>query len=251
MKQRSFQENTVDVGDALKIMAEMPANSVDIAITSPPYNTKGGSKGNVAVPDRYYGQFNDSLSAEDYRGFIFEALDLLLKVTRHYVFFNVQNTSGNGGIGWDIVEGYRRHIKDTIIWAKVNPNPQIAQGIMANGYEFIFCMAGGLSINNRVFERRSFERKDHLKNVIIEPVNSRNPYSYIHSATFPPWLPGRLIKWFSIENDLIFDPFVGCGETVIQAIKQNRRYYACDISPEYVAITNQRIKDITSQINLF
>lgn len=251
MKQQSFQENTVDVGDALEIMAGMPECSVDISITSPPYNTKGGSKGTVAVPDRYYGQFDDSLSHEDYRNFIFSAIDSLLRITKYYVFFNVQNTSGNGCIGWDIVENYRRYIKETIIWAKLNPNLQVAEGVTANGYEFIFCMAGMLSNNSRVFERRNFKRKDYIKNVFIEPVNSQNPYSDIHSATFPPWLPGRLIKWFSLENDIVFDPFVGCGETVIQAIKQKRRYYACDISPLFVATTNQRIKNVTSQINLF
>jgi len=249
--QQFFQENTVDVGDALEIMAKMPDASVDISITSPPYNTKGGSKGVSTVPDRYYGQFDDDLTPENYRDFIFKSLDLLLGVTRHYVFFNIQNTSGNSCIGWDIIEDYRKYIKETFIWAKTNPNPQIAEGVLANGYEFIFCMAGVFSDNSRVFRRRNFERRDHIKNVFIESVNSRNPYSHIHSATFPPWLPGRLIKWFSLENDLIFDPFIGCGETAIQAIKQKRRYYGCDISPKYIAITNQRIKNVMSQLNLF
>ena len=62
-----------------------------------------------------------------------------------------------------------------------------------------------------------------------------------HPATFPEELPRRLIKLYSYPGDLIVDPFVGSGTTVLAAARLGRWAYGCDISERYVALARARL----------
>lgn len=62
-----------------------------------------------------------------------------------------------------------------------------------------------------------------------------------YPATLPPPIPKFLIALLSKENDIILDPFGGKGTTVVEAIKQNRRFYYNDLNPFAVNITNDII----------
>jgi site-specific DNA-methyltransferase (adenine-specific) len=62
-----------------------------------------------------------------------------------------------------------------------------------------------------------------------------------HPAPFPEELPRRLIKLLSYPGDVVFDPFVGSGTTLLAAWKLGRKGIGCDLVPEYVAATRRRI----------
>lgn len=62
-----------------------------------------------------------------------------------------------------------------------------------------------------------------------------------YPATLPPPIPKFLIALLSKENDIVFDPFGGKGTAVVEAIKQNRRFYYNDLNPFAVDITNDII----------
>lgn len=70
---------------------------------------------------------------------------------------------------------------------------------------------------------------------------TKDKIAHKHPAIFPESLAGDLIKSFSNENDLIFDPFVGSGTSVKMAKLLNRNFCGCDISQEYIDIANERI----------
>lgn len=61
-----------------------------------------------------------------------------------------------------------------------------------------------------------------------------------HSAEFPVSLPAFFIKAYSDPEDLIFDPFMGSGTTLIAAAQEGRRGYGCEISPGYCDIIRRR-----------
>jgi len=63
-----------------------------------------------------------------------------------------------------------------------------------------------------------------------------------HPAMFPAVLPGRLIEVFTFPGDLVIDPFVGIGSTVVAAIERNRRAVGIDISPEYIEEARERVR---------
>jgi site-specific DNA-methyltransferase (adenine-specific)/modification methylase len=65
--------------------------------------------------------------------------------------------------------------------------------------------------------------------------------SNVHGAVFPETLPEELIKNFSEEGDLVYDPFMGSG-TVGKVCKSlNRNYIGSEISEEYCKIAEERI----------
>lgn len=64
-----------------------------------------------------------------------------------------------------------------------------------------------------------------------------------HPAPFPVELPERLIKLYTYKNDLVLDPFLGSGSTLIAAARTSRRGAGYDMDPEYVAIARQRVQE--------
>ena len=62
-----------------------------------------------------------------------------------------------------------------------------------------------------------------------------------HPATYPDKLASDLIKCFSKEGDLILDPTVGSGTTVVMASQLKRHYLGFDISEDYVNLANERL----------
>lgn len=63
-----------------------------------------------------------------------------------------------------------------------------------------------------------------------------------HPAPFPVELPQRLIGLYTYRDDLVVDPFLGAGTTVVAAIRSGRRYLGYDTEPEYVAIARERVR---------
>lgn len=61
-----------------------------------------------------------------------------------------------------------------------------------------------------------------------------------HPAPFPEELPRRLIRMFTLPNDIVLDPFVGSGTTCAIARRMGRRYTGLDVNAEYVARARER-----------
>lgn len=66
-----------------------------------------------------------------------------------------------------------------------------------------------------------------------------------HPAPFPVELPLRLIHLYTYENDLVLDPFLGSGTTLVAARHASRRGVGYDIDPEYVQIAEDRLREAT------
>ena len=64
-----------------------------------------------------------------------------------------------------------------------------------------------------------------------------------HPATFPDKLPYDFIQCFCPQNGIVLDPFVGSGTTVLAAIQLERNYIGIDISKDYCDLANKRIKE--------
>ena len=60
---------------------------------------------------------------------------------------------------------------------------------------------------------------------------------------FPVELPERLIDLYTYENDLVLDPFMGSGSTLVAAARLGRRYVGYDLDPTYVDIARLRVRD--------
>lgn len=68
-----------------------------------------------------------------------------------------------------------------------------------------------------------------------------------HSAQFPAELPAWFIRAFSDANDLVFDPFMGSGSTLIAAENEGRHGFGIEISPKYVDVCVMRWQNLTKK----
>lgn len=68
-----------------------------------------------------------------------------------------------------------------------------------------------------------------------------------HPAPFPVELPRRLIQLYTYEDDLVLDPFMGSGTTLVAAAAANRRSVGYDIDPAYVQLATARLAEREQQ----
>ncbi len=64
-----------------------------------------------------------------------------------------------------------------------------------------------------------------------------------HPAPFPIELPYRLIQLYTHDKEIILDPFIGSGQTAIAAIKANRHFIGYEVEKEYVELAERRITE--------
>ena len=62
-----------------------------------------------------------------------------------------------------------------------------------------------------------------------------------HPAPFPVELPEQLIRLYTFADDLVLDPFMGSGSTLVAAARLGRRYVGYDLDPAYVEIAREQI----------
>jgi site-specific DNA-methyltransferase (adenine-specific) len=73
----------------------------------------------------------------------------------------------------------------------------------------------------------------------IAPESARRVH---HPAPFPVELPQRLIHLYTYRGDLVLDPFMGSGSTLVAAATLGRRYVGYDLDPEYALIARSRVE---------
>lgn len=246
----NLEINKIYCESNLETMARMPDNFIDIVITSPPYNI-GANRLNSGK-SKTYNEYKDELTREEYFQQTKIWIDELLRVTKYHIFWNVQEISGNKGIVKFLLNTYNEQLKETFIWAKKNPQASIVEHMAGSAFEYIFCFSKDQP------EKRSFTHCDfnnrvsgqQVYNCIIKPSNS-NIETKGHSFAFDEWLPSYFIKYFSKENDIVYDPFMGTGTTAKMAHIYKRNWIGSEISQEYVDLANKRIKPYLDQQTLF
>lgn len=67
-----------------------------------------------------------------------------------------------------------------------------------------------------------------------------------HPAPFPLELPKRLIEFYSFENDVILDPFMGSGTTAVAALNLKRNFVGYELNEDYIKLANSRINEARS-----
>ncbi|MCY4062151.1 MAG: site-specific DNA-methyltransferase [Chloroflexi bacterium] len=228
-------------GDCVDLMNQMPAGSVDVVVTSPPYNIKNstgnglkngsGGKWPQAALIEGYANHNDALPHEDYVKWQRSCLKAMMRVLSETgaIFYN-HKWRVQGGLlqdRADIVDGFP--VRQIIIWQRkggINFNP----GYFLPTYEVIYLIAKpGF---------RLAPKANALGDVWQIPQESNNP----HPAPFPEALAQRCID--STDAKVVLDPFIGSGTTAVAAVKSNRDWIGIDISEEYCELARQRISAI-------
>lgn len=239
--------NKIICGNAVDIMKKIPDGSVDLIVTSPPYNLKNstgngmknGSKGkwaNAALQNGY-SHHDDCMPHDEYVKWQRECLTEMMRIIPEdgAIFYN-HKWRVQGGVlqdRQDIVSGFP--VRQIIIWRRkggFNFNP----GYFVPTYEVIYLIAK---------PKFKLSPKASGHGDVWEFTQEMNNE---HPAAFPVNLIDRIVS--STNAKIILDPFMGSGTTALSAINFNRHYIGIDLSPEYCEMAKKRIKNHKAQQKL-
>jgi modification methylase len=233
-------------GDAVEILKQLPDASVDLVVTSPPYNLKnstgngmkdgrGGKWSNAALINGY-SHYNDNMPHDEYVKWQRACITEMLRVIPDdgAIFYN-HKWRVQGGLlqdRHDIVSGFP--VRQIIIWKRkggINFNP----GYFLPTYEVIYLIAKP--------EFRLAKKANAHGDIWEFGQESKNK----HPAPFPVALIERIIS--STNAKIVLDPFMGSGTTALAAKNLDRNFIGIDISPESCEIALQRLKNPLSVIS--
>ena len=239
--------NKIVTGDAVRKMRLLPDESVDLVVTSPPYNLKnstgngmkdgrGGKWANAALLDGYVGHA-DNLPHDEYVEWQRECLTEMMRVLKPSgaIFYN-HKWRVQGGLlqdRSDIVEGFP--VRQIIIWRRkggINFNA----GYFLPTYEVIYLIAKP--------EFKLAPKANAYGDVWEFSQEFDNP----HPAPFPVSLIDRIIS--STTAQICLDPFMGSGSTALAAIDNERDFIGIELSPQYSKMARQRIAKHSTQRKL-
>lgn len=231
--------NTIIQGDTLTELRKIPDNSVDLGITSPPYN-KGEKNKGWLVKNVEYDIARDNKKEIDYQNEQILVLNELYRVIKSggSFFYNHKLRWEKGKLlhpmEWLLKTNW--NIKQEIIWDR-----SIAANI--RGWRFW-----------QVEERIYWLYKPKNNNLIGDELKSKHalmtsiwrflPEQKVkHPAPFPLQLPLRCI--YSIldntENQVVIDPYAGSGTTLIASKLLKHNYIGIEISTDYINLANERL----------
>jgi modification methylase len=239
--------NKIILGDCLEVMSGLPSESIDLIVTSPPYNLKNstgngmkdsrGGKWKNAELVNGYTHHNDCMPHEEYVKWQRECLKEMFRLIPDdgAIFYNHKWRVQDGLLQdrQDIVSGFP--VRQIIIWKRkggINFNA----GYFLPTYEVIYLIAKP--------NFRLVPKANAYGDVWEFKQETNNP----HPAPFPVALIDRIIS--STFANIILDPFMGSGTTAIAALMNDRNYLGIELSPEYVQMAEKRILEFKSQSKL-
>jgi len=232
-------------GDCLERMKDIPDGSVDMVLTSPPYNMnlrirngKYCSRQIVKEISTKYKNYDDNLSMEEYFYFNVNVLNECLRVS-DLVFYNVQFLTGNKPALFKLIGHFHEKMKEFIVWDKVNAQPAIAKNVLNSQFEVILVLQNS-SPYSRAFNTAQFGRGE-MSNCWKIKRNTKKVKD--HGAVFPIELANLVVKNFTKENGVVLDPFMGSGTTGVACVNTNRDFIGIELDPEYFEIAQSRIND--------
>jgi site-specific DNA-methyltransferase (adenine-specific) len=249
--------NRIICGDAREILTRIPDQSIDLVITSPPYNFghtyAQDPHGDTHEWNEYFGNLNavwrECVRALKPGGRIAVNVQPLFSdyIPTHHI---ISRQLADLGLLW----------KAEFLWEKNNYNAKYtawgswkspSMPYIKYTWEFIEVFAK--ETHKKSGSREDIDiTADEFKEWVLGkwsfPPEIRMK-DYDHPAMFPEELPRRLMKLFSYRNDIILDPFNGAGTSTLVACKLGRRFIGIDVSRQYCATALERLETASGGID--
>ena len=260
--------NDIYLGDSLELLKQLPDDSIDLVITSPPYSTL-----KVYVD-------NPGVSADKYVDWFLpycKEIQRVIKPTGSFIL-NI-NDKVEGGFRhpyvFDLISEIHKRTElkmfERLFWNKMKGLPNRSR--FGDRVEYLFWFAKEKGFKFKIDEMRtpysekSIQRmKNPLKKRFARTENDLDEYkdwspnplgalpttlinissqskriSDTHVAVFQMELVEYFIKGSTDEGDLVLDPFMGTGTTGVSCKKLNRNYLGFELETQYIEESKKRI----------
>ncbi|MDO9579498.1 MAG: site-specific DNA-methyltransferase [Bacteroidales bacterium] len=241
--------NSIIQGDCIEILKQIPDNSIDMTFADPPFNLK-----------KKYNGYRDNKEFTEY-----------LKWCKDWILEMVRITKPTGSIfvhnipKWlTYYAGFLNEVADFKHWIAWDaPTAPMGKTLQPSHYGILYYAKNYRE--NKFYEIRYPHKRCRKCKVLLKDYGGKknglhpfgplvsdswtdihrikhNKYRDEHPCQLPIHLLERLVLMVTDENDIVLDPFVGTGTTVIAAKKLGRRYIGIDIDPAYVAMTKEHLE---------
>ena len=273
--------NKITTGDCREVMREMPANSIDLMVTSPPYG--------VGIA---YDSFDDDINFEAYKEFSREWLSEAFRVLKPdgrlalNIPYEINRQEKGGRIFmvaelWTILAsiGYKfygvvdleessPHRSKTTAWGSwMSPSSPY----IYNPKECVLLCYKQLSkkqtkgtpqwkswveqvedknnpellVNKKMYEKSD---KDDFISLVYGQWNYFADTRQQTKATFSMDIPVRAMKILSYKEDIVMDPFMGSGTSAVAAEFVGRNWVGIELSPNYTEVANKRLLEYRAKL---
>lgn len=258
------------------MLKSIPSKSVDLVVTSPPYDNL-----------RTYGGVVDSWNFDKFKA-IANELARVLK-DGGVIVWNVCDQCVNGSYTCNsyrqvlyFTEKLGLKLNDEIVWHKSNPMMNNRRKRYQAAHELLYVFTKGkLETFNPIMRECKNGGKQYKKtfisntgkgytsykegltnkeavdyNVWTIPTATSKESTYIskegckihHTAVFPKELAERVVMTWSNEGDTVLDPFLGSGTSGIAAVELGRSFIGCELNEDYFTMASERIQERMNKV---
>jgi len=240
--------NRIILGDCLEVIKNIPDNSVDITFADPPFNLK-----------KKYNGYKDN-----------KEFNIYLAWCKQWIYEMVRITKPTGSIFVHNIPKWLTYyssflneiayFKHWIAWDA--PSAPMGKTLQPSHYGILYyvkdlkkskfyeiryphkrCRKCGYLLKDYGGKKASLHSFGPLVSDVWTDIHriKHNKYRDEHPCQLPIHLLERIILMSTDENDIVFDPFVGTGTTVLAAKRLGRRFIGIDIDETYVNITKNKL----------
>lgn len=246
--------NQVVQGDCLEAMKKIPDESVDITFADPPFNLK-----------KKYNSYHDRHEVKEYLSWCKKWLNEMVRITKSTGSIFIHNIPK-----WLIYFGcYLNEIavfRHWIAWDAMGS--PLGKTLLPNHYGILYYVK---SDKFKFYDIRMLHKRCRVCHYILQDYGGKKSQMHQfgplvsdvwtdihrirhkkrrdeHPCQLPLHLLERLLLMSTDEGDIVLDPFVGTGTTVVAAKKLGRKFIGIDIDPKYVEITNRKLEQTEPMI---
>ena len=221
--------------DCLKVLPTIPENSVDLIITSPPYEDISGAGYTSDSKDilffKLYSEFIDN---------VFQQYHRVLKENGQ-IFFNIKSKTFNKSLRsphWlEFTSGFQKFIfKSYIIW-KYAGSFDSTKSRFHLDYEIVYHLSKG----NNIHINDNIDLHDPLSSVWYIPHNIPKQ-ERVHPTQMPIGVVDHILKIVGVSGNTVLDNFMGSGTTGVSCKKNNINFIGIELNPKNFDIAKQRIE---------
>ena len=257
----AIEPHRLILGDCLEVLPSLAAGSVDVVVTSPPYNL------GIA-----YRSYDDQMAEQAYLDWLMSVAEQVRRVMAPDAsfFLNIAGSSTAPWLPFELIVRLRKRfvLQNHITWIKSvavgtdsvgHFKPVGGQRFLHHNHEHIFHLTltgqvklDRLAIGVQFKDKSNIARRGHAQDLRCRGNTWFIPYKTVksraqkfhHPSTFPLDLPRWCIRLHGKPNPTVLDPFMGTGTTMLAASLEDARGIGIELDPDYLAIARERLTSL-------
>ena len=230
-----MNKNEIILGDAYKLIKDVPDKSIDLIVTDPPYLIEGWHTGTGMLKEHNMSYTKELMEQEEtlLKGIDKSILDEFVRVMKKincYIWCSkeqilpIGNYFAGKGCSFNI-----------LVWCKTNVMPLAHNTFLPNLEYCLVLREAGTKLNNDIKWKSKW---------YCSQTNVNDKKAFNHPTIKPLELVKRHLMHSTVEGSVVLDPFIGSGTTAVACKELGRQYIGFEIDENYWKIAKARVEGV-------